>query len=286
MSSDDSRVPPLVSLLLAAYNEERHIESCLNSLRAQTWPAVEIVFVDDGSTDRTRELVGQFPGIRVLDQPHLGKARAMNLAAREARGEIIFFMDADIEYSPDYVELMVAPILSGAEIGSAHGLEKVANPENPWSACWQRVAKMPPDIRIRATPEEFPDGSCVFRAVRRDAFLSVNGFDDIGFLDDQSLAPKLGRNAVYVTAASCRHHNADLLSEVYATGRWNAKSMLHLHGPRVVLSFFPLFIPFRAAAVAWKFRSWTMFVYHLVWGFGVVAGAWRFQFGLEKHRGK
>ncbi len=111
MSSDDSRVPPLVSLLLAAYNEERHIEACLNSLRAQTWPAPEIVFVDDGSADRTRELVGRFPGIRVLDQPHLGKARATNLAAREARGEILFFMDSDIEYAPDCVEKMAAPIL-------------------------------------------------------------------------------------------------------------------------------------------------------------------------------
>lgn len=140
------------------------------------------------------------------------------------------------------------------------------------------------DRRLHATPEGFPDGRCEFRADRRAASLSVNGFDDIGFLDDRSLAPKPARDAVRVAAASCRHHNADILSEVYATGRWNPKSMLHLHGPPVVLSFFPLFISLRAAD--WRFRSWTMFVYHLVWGVGVLAGAWRFQFGQEKHRAK
>jgi glycosyltransferase involved in cell wall biosynthesis len=277
---------PLVSLLVAAYNEERRIEACLKSLLAQTWPRVEVLFVDDGSTDRTRELAASFSGVRVLDQAHLGKAKAMNMAAREARGEIIFFTDADIEYAPDYVELMVAPILSGAEIGAAHGLEKVANPENPWAACWQKRAGLPPDIRIQDSPEQSPKGSIVFRAIRRDLFLSVGGFDDTGFIDDQSLAPKLGRNAVFVTKATCRHHNPDLLSEVYATGRWNAKSMLHLHGAKILLNFFPLFIPFRALIEGWRYRSWSMFVYIFVWACGVMAGSWRFQLGLEKHRGK
>lgn len=286
MSTIESAGRPLVSLLVAAYNEERRIGACLDSLLAQTWPSIEILFVDDGSTDRTRELAAAFPKVRVLDQAHLGKAKAMNMAGREARGEIIFFMDADIEYAPDYVEKMVAPILSGAEIGAAHGLEMVANSDNPWAACWQKRAGLPPDIRIQDSPEQTPNGSNVFRAVRRDLFLSVGGFDDTGFIDDQSLAPKLGRNAVFVAAASCRHHNPDQLSEVYATGRWNAKSMLHLHGPRILLNFFPLFVPFRALLDGIKYRSFAMFVYSLVWGFGVTAGAWRFQLGLEKHRGK
>jgi len=164
MNGDNPRVPPLVSLFLAAYNEERYIEACLNSLRAQTWPAVEIVFVDDSSTDRTRELVEKFPGIRVLDQPHLGKAPAMNLAARNARGDIPFFMDGDIEYSPDYVEQMVAPILSGAEIGSAHGLEKEPIRKTRGRPVGSGLQKCPPISVSARIPRSFPkEAACSVR---------------------------------------------------------------------------------------------------------------------------
>jgi glycosyltransferase involved in cell wall biosynthesis len=281
-----SKPPARASLLIAAYNEERRIGDTLRSLEAQTWPDFEILVVDDGSTDSTRSVAAGFKSVRLLEQAHLGKAQAMNLAGREAGGEILFFMDADIEYAPDYVASMIAPILDGKEIGTAHGTERVANPGNPWAACWQIRAGLPVDVRVDASSKTHPEGSPVFRAIRRDLFLKVNGFDDTGFMDDQTLAPKIGRNAAFVAEASCRHHNPDTLAEVYATGRWNAKSLVHRHGSSVLVRYFPLFAPFRALKAGWQHRSATMFVYVLVLSLGVAAGAWRFRLGLERHLGK
>ncbi len=278
---------PLVSLLVAAYNEERHIGACLRALLAQTWPNVEILVVDDGSTDGTRELAGRFPSVSVLRQEHVGKARAMNWAAREAHGEFIFFMDADIEYAPDYVARMVKPIIAGECLGTCHGTEFVANPENPWAVCWQLRAGLPPDVRLRVTPAQLAQGSRVYRALRRADFLRVGGFDDTGFLDDQTLFPKLGQQpAQWVPEAVCRHYNADRLAEVYLAGRWNAKSLAHLYGRRVVLRYLPPFALGRAISAAWRHRRWAMLPYVLVTELGTWFGAWQFCFSRSRHFGK
>ena len=278
---------PLVSLLVAAYNEERQIAACLRALLAQTWQPLEILVVDDGSTDRTRELAAAFDGVRVLRQEHVGKARAMNWGAREARGELIFFMDADIEYAPDYVARMVAPILAGDCLGTCHGTELVANPENPWAACWQLCAGLPVAVRLRVAPAQLAQGSRVYRALRREEFLRVGGFDDTGFLDDQTLYPKLGHlPAKWVIEAVCHHHNADRLAEVYTAGRWNAKSLAHLHGRRVLLRFMPPFSLLRAIRAAWHHRRWALLPYVLVNEWGIWLGAWQFCFGRSRHFGK
>jgi glycosyltransferase involved in cell wall biosynthesis len=266
---------PLVSALVAAYNEERHIAGCLQSLRQQTWAPLEILVADDGSRDGTAA-IAEAAGVRVLRlQEHRGKARALNTAAAVARGEVLVFCDADLEYSPEYVERLVRPILEGTARGTSHADELVANPENLWSRCMQRAHGLPPDRRLALSEEERRAGTTVFRAVRRADFLAVGGFDETGYLDDQSLAPKLAARAVFADGAYCRHYNPETLGEVFRMGCWSGKSVHDLRGARGLLDYAPPRIPWHALSAALHHGMPALLIYRLVLEFGVFWGVLR-----------
>jgi glycosyltransferase involved in cell wall biosynthesis len=97
---------PKVSIVIPAYNAERHIEKCLLSLENQTFRDFETIVVDDGSTDGTREIASRYA--RVIDSAdNLGVGAARNLGAREASGEILAFTDADVVLPGYWIEKIV-----------------------------------------------------------------------------------------------------------------------------------------------------------------------------------
>lgn len=90
--------PPLVSVIVPAYNEEKVIGRCVESILASRYPRLELILVDDGSTDHTLSVMRRYeniPGVIVVSKPNGGKASALNAGLMRARGEIIFFVDAD-----------------------------------------------------------------------------------------------------------------------------------------------------------------------------------------------
>jgi glycosyltransferase involved in cell wall biosynthesis len=265
-------VSTLVTAIVAAYNEERHIGECVASLLAQRYAPLDILVVDDGSTDHTVEAVPAHLRVQVLRRAHAGKAPAVNAAAEAARGEILLFLDGDLVLDPDYVRTLVAPILSGEETGTAHGTELVANPQNRWARCLQAKAGLPPDRRLALTDAQVAAGSIVYRAVRRDDFIRVGGFDDTGYLDDQTLFPKLGRRARFVPEAVCHHYNPERLSEVLAAGVWGAHSILLLHGPRALLHYLPPLSLARALRAGRRARSPERVLYDFVSECGIFWG--------------
>jgi len=97
---------PLVSVILPAYNSEKFIGRSLGSALAQSYRRLEVVVIDDGSTDRTRELVEEFadPRIRYLWQANAGQGPARNRGMRQCTGDYITFLDADDCYLPTKVE--------------------------------------------------------------------------------------------------------------------------------------------------------------------------------------
>jgi glycosyltransferase involved in cell wall biosynthesis len=103
----------LVSVVIPAYNAEAWIAESIASVLRQTYQKIEIILVDDGSTDRTPEIAtallraGSFPH-RVFRQPNLGAAKARNKGWRDARGQWIQFLDADDLLEPHKIELQVA----------------------------------------------------------------------------------------------------------------------------------------------------------------------------------
>jgi len=275
----------LVTAIVAAYNEERHIAGCLASLLDQTYEPLEIIVADDGSTDRTAAAVQAYAAVRLVQCPHEGKARAINAAAQAARGDILLFLDADLRFDRGYVAALVAPIAAGQSVGTCHATELVANPANVWSRCLQMSQGLPLDRRLALTSSQIAEGTIVFRAVERRRFLDAGGFDDTGFLDDQTLSPKIGR-ADYVRAATCHHYNPERLSEVFASGTWAGKSTYYLHGARALWRYFPGLAVFDALGAASRTRMAALFPYALVYRTGVFWGLLKRATGLDKSMGR
>ena len=99
---------PLISVILPAYNAEAYIEEAVRSALAQTWSELEVLVVDDGSADRTREICEQLAKadgrLRVLSRENGGAAAARNTGIAEAKGDFFCFLDADDRLLPRMVE--------------------------------------------------------------------------------------------------------------------------------------------------------------------------------------
>lgn len=95
-----------VSVVIPAYNHERYVGAAIDSVRDQTLPASELVIVDDGSSDRTREVIAahQFPGMRVLSQENRGAHRALNRAISLSSGDYVAILNSDDLYEPEWLE--------------------------------------------------------------------------------------------------------------------------------------------------------------------------------------
>ncbi|HZY92012.1 MAG TPA: glycosyltransferase family 2 protein [Thermoplasmata archaeon] len=106
--------PPRVSIVVAARNEALDLPACLDSLLGQTYPDLEIVVVDGGSTDGTADVArARGPRVRLIEEPPLppgwvGKNWGCRTGAAAAAGEYILFMDADVHCHPDAVRATVA----------------------------------------------------------------------------------------------------------------------------------------------------------------------------------
>ncbi|MBF9130127.1 glycosyltransferase family 2 protein [Plantactinospora sp. S1510] len=112
---------PLVSVIVPNYNYAGALGLCLDSLREQTYPNVEIIVVDDCSTDDSVAVARSY-GARVLRTPrNSGPAAARNLGAANATGEILFFVDSDVAAKPDAVANAVELLGADPEIGAICG---------------------------------------------------------------------------------------------------------------------------------------------------------------------
>ena len=102
-------MPPLVSILIPAYNAELYLRECLESACAQTYANCEVIMVDDGSTDSTYKLALRFESkmCRMVRQENRGQAGALNTGMLLAQGEYIQFLDADDVLHPEKVAAQV-----------------------------------------------------------------------------------------------------------------------------------------------------------------------------------
>ncbi len=127
--------PPLVSVVLPARNEAAHIAPCIESLRTTTWPAWELVVVNDGSTDATGELARAAARddarVLVIDAPPLadgwfGKQWACHAGMQHARGKLLLFTDADTRHQPELLTRLVhTRAVRGADLISVSGNQEM-----------------------------------------------------------------------------------------------------------------------------------------------------------------
>ena len=236
MSGSVDNASPLVSVVIPAYNEEAALPGCLGTLGRQTYTNLEIIIVDDGSTDRSREVARRFP-VRLLEAQHLGPAAARNRGAREAKGELLVFVDADMQFDPAFIEKLTAPVRRGEALGTFTTEELVANPENRWARCWSINLGLPADRRL---PPDHPPHSSIFRALPRARFLDVGGYTEgVGYSDDDTLAGKLGGRSVAAPGAVCYHENPPDLGEVFRQARWIGRDPRYARNPLYYVAYSP-----------------------------------------------
>ncbi len=108
-------VPPTISVVVCAYQAERTIAACLESLRDCAYPSCEVIVVNDGSTDATSEIAHRYAGdrIRVIDQPNRGLSAARNVGLAAARGEIVAYTDSDCVVDRDWLTYLAYKLREG-----------------------------------------------------------------------------------------------------------------------------------------------------------------------------
>ena len=187
-----------VSVIIPTLNEEKTIGSALEALRRQAVLPLQVIVVDNGSTDKTKEGVEQFiqtapePRILFLVEAKRGPSAARNTGIRQAKGDILAFLDADSVPREDWVEKIVAllkPPLSG--IGGpcmgflpGHLMERYFTAVQKGTYTAKRLSQEQ-DLRMNF----LPGGNCAFR---KEALLEAGGFDEsLQISEDMELCQRL-----------------------------------------------------------------------------------------------
>jgi glycosyltransferase involved in cell wall biosynthesis len=221
---------PQVSVVVPALNAERSIAGCVASLLALDFAPErrEIVVVDNGSTDRTRALLGQFgEAIRVLSEPVRGSAAARNRGIREARGALVAFTDADCTVGEQWLAALL-PRLEDTAVGIAGGPILSRRPCNRVELFGESIH----DHRAALERLDPPYAIAMNWASRREVLLAAGLFDETLLRgQDVDLAWRLhaaGYRLVYEERGRVYHRNErtpwGLAHEGYLHG---------LHGVRV-----------------------------------------------------
>ncbi|MGW0368517.1 glycosyltransferase [Streptomyces coeruleorubidus] len=185
-----------VTVLVPAYNEEAGIGSTLRSLLDSTHRELQVVVIDDGSSDRTADIAENMGDARVevVRQPNSGKAAALNTGLAHARYDIVVMVDADTVFEPDAIERIVQPLAHPA-VGAVSGNTKVGN-RRSLLARWQHleyVFGFNLDRRMFEVLECMPTVPGAIGAFRRDAVIGVGGVSEDTLAEDTDLTMALWR---------------------------------------------------------------------------------------------
>ncbi len=228
-----------ISIIIPAFDAIATIGECLAALVAQLPPDAEIIVVDDGSRDVTRAMVARFPA-RLITQARRGPAAARNLGAREARGEMLLFTDADCVPAPNWIEEITRPF-GNETIAGVKGTYRTRQRE--WTARFVQAeydAKY--DLMRDHARIDFVDTYSA--AYRRAIFLANEGFDE-GFPrasgEDIEFSYRLaqrGYRLVFAPNAVVYHRHparpGDYVRRKFYIGYWRVR-MYEKH-PRKMLS--------------------------------------------------
>ncbi len=198
----DAPDPPSVSAIIPAKDEEATLADCLASVRSQSYPNLEILVVDDRSTDRTAAIARQAaeadPRVRLISIEDLpdgwtGKTHALHVAAHQARGDWFWFLDADTRHEPDSLAIVL-------EYARSHGAAMASLlPEMRCESFWEAVVQpLAGVVLIQSYPLfwandpkrklAFANGQYIL--IRRDAYFAVGGHEGVRdkFVEDIYLA--------------------------------------------------------------------------------------------------
>jgi glycosyltransferase involved in cell wall biosynthesis len=203
VSDDTPNERPLVSVVMAAYNAAEHIGAALESVLAQDWKPLEVVVVDDGSTDATGEIARSFPQVRYLGQANQGAAVARNAAFAASAGALVAVFDSDDLMPPGRIRLQAEHLLARPELGAVLGRQQ-----------WLGAPDTLPRDPVYGDPNGIPVGGAAM--FRREVLEELGGYDaSFARGEDTDLLIRMrGRGIPY-----------EVLPEVVLIRRWRETSL-------------------------------------------------------------
>lgn len=183
---------PFVTIIIANYNGEKYLSTCLNSVLATKYTLFEVLLVDDGSTDRSVQIIKRFVAkdkrIQLLkNDRNLGAAASRNLAAKVANGEILVFLDNDTEVTPLWITEMVKTLSENRKIGGCQALlmdfERRDTVQVAGTKIWAATGWGLPIGAGEKSKDKFKEIDIIALsaalAIRKDIFEKVGGFDEM-----------------------------------------------------------------------------------------------------------
>ncbi len=186
---------PTVSIVMPAHNEEKYIKKAIESLLNCDYPKekMEIIVVDDGSTDRTYEIATSFKDerLKVYRIKKGGKGKALNYGIRKARGEFIATMDADSYIMPKTLKELIA-LFDEEEVMAVTPAVKIP-PSKNWLKEFQRVEYMMIlfSRKLLSFIDSVPVTPGPFSMFKREVFEKVGLFDENNLVEDQEIALRI-----------------------------------------------------------------------------------------------
>ncbi|MBI2110502.1 glycosyltransferase [Candidatus Woesearchaeota archaeon] len=203
---------PTVSIVIPAYNEEKDIKEAIGSLLNLDYPRdkYEIIVVDDGSTDNTKDIVKNFKHVKLISQQNSGKAHALNNAIKSAKGELFVCLDADSRVERDALKKIINHF-SHKDVAAVIPSLKIEKPRKfieklQWyeylmcSFLRNSMSKLNALIMTHG----------VFSVYRREVLLQIGGFDENNLTEDFEIAMRLRKHKynVKMENTSVGHTNA------------------------------------------------------------------------------
>ncbi|MFI9175437.1 bifunctional polysaccharide deacetylase/glycosyltransferase family 2 protein [Streptomyces lincolnensis] len=308
-----------VSVIVPAYNEKECIANTLESLARSTHP-IEVIVVDDGSTDGTSEIARAaadelgMRNVRIVRQENAGKPAALNNGVRSASHDIVVMMDGDTVFEADTVRHLVQPF-ADPEVGAVAGNAKVGN-RNTVIGAWQHIEYVMGfnlDRRMYDLLRCMPTIPGAIGAFRRDAVLQVGGMSEDTLAEDTDITiamHRAGRRVVYEEHARAWTEAPGSLKQLWSQRyRWSYGTMQALWKHRKSLTdkgpsgrfgrvgmplvvifqivtpvFAPLIDVFTAYSMIFiDFRA-ALYAWLAVLGVQLVCAAYAFRLDREKYR--
>lgn len=242
-------VQPAVSVIIPVYNAERTLQACVDSLDAQDREGVEVIFVDDGSTDASPDILVR-SGHRVILGQHRGPSAARNLGVEAARAPLVAFTDSDCLVPPHWLSTLERALEQSHAVGAGGG-QRSPEDESPKGLAHQRI------LCQLGFVGDYTSGASTLTPVkhnptcnvlyRREVIQRVGGFrEDLFPGEDVDLDHRLaaqGHTFVRVPGAEVAHYRADTHRGfgrmMYRYG-WAQARLVRIHGPFRPLHYLPI----------------------------------------------
>jgi GT2 family glycosyltransferase len=214
---------PAVSAIIVNWNGAHHLRICLPSLRSQSFTSLEIIVVDNGSTDDSAEVTQEFQGRWLPLGKNVGLAPALNRGAATASGDFLLFINNDMRFDPDFVAALVESLGKSEEIFATDGMQfnwdgserahlatRLARRRSGSHSSTELVPGLYFYPAEATSERAVYTGSAASMLVRRRLFEKLNGFDDrlpLGYEDVEICwrAWIRGWKTMYVPTAICWH---------------------------------------------------------------------------------